>query len=874
MPNTNVNAPFGLRCEYQENPLGMGEDRPRLSWQLGDERSKACQTAYQVLVENEAGAPVWDSGKILSDASIQIPFEGPALVSRARYSWRVRTWDSDDVQSPWSNRASWEMGLLEPGDWRGVWIGQPSDQIRELEGHDAISAAPFLRRPFALTAPPKRARLYVTARGLYEAYLNGRRVGDHHLAPGWTDFRYRVRYQTFDVTDLLRERDNVVGAILAPGWYSGHVCVWNKIYGALPWFLCQLEIETQNDEKVIIASDGAWKTSTGPILGADLLRGETHDARLEMPGWHEVKFDDGPWEAVAVEALGEFPALEAPTSVPVRKMMELEAKEISEPAHQGAFVFDLGQNMVGHVRLTARAAAGQVVTLRFAEMLNPDGTIYVENLGTATSMDRYTFRGDAQGESWEPRFTFHGFRYVEVTGLEGTPEPSWITGIVVHSDMPLVGSFECSNDLINRLQQNIVWGQRGNYLEVPTDCPQRDERLGWLGDAQVFVRTGCFNFDTAAFLSKWMMDVVDSQRTDDCFTDYAPYLADMGSVELEGKRGSPGWADAALIVPWTMYERYGDVRILEKHYESMVRYIDFLDAEAPEGIGPDFGYGDWLNDAAFTPMDLISTAFNAHSADLMSRIAAVLDRDQDTARFRRLFEKFRSAFQQRFLTPEGRLVGDTQTAYVLALQFDLLPASIRHAAAERLVYDVLEGRRSEWAYAKRNGRLSCGFLGASHICDVLAESGHLDMAYKLLLNEQCPSWLFPVKQGATTIWERWDGWTPQRGFQDSDMNSFNHYAYGAIGEWLYETVAGIRPAVPGYKRIAIRPRPGGGLQWVKCAYESPHGRIESHWRHQGAHFNLEVQIPPNTLATVTMPNGAIHEVEAGRHTFTAELSPR
>ena len=865
-------APRQLRCEYQLNPLGIDETRPHLSWLVTDDRQGAVQSAYQVVVRNEAGDTVWDSGKIASDQSVHVEYSGASLLSRMHCLWQVRTWDAHGTASPWSEAAWWEMGLLQRGNWQASWVHQPADQVKPLDqDHEAVMASPLLRRTFTLPEPPRRARAYATARGVYELRINGQRVGKDLFAPGWTDYSQRVRYQTYDITELLRQGDNTIGAILGTGWYCGHIAGWKKTYGDRPQLLVQLEIETDDSQIVAITSDEAWKVATGPVLGSDMLMGETYDARLEIPGWDQIGFDDTTWSPVEVVALcDDGPALEAPLGTRVRKITEITPRKITEPT-PGVYVFDLGQNLVGHVRLKIKGEAGQIVTLRFAEVLNPDGTIYTENLRHAKATDHYILRGDKGGETWEPRFTFHGFRYVEVTGLKQTPALDLITGVVVHSDMPQTGSFECSHELLNQLQHNIEWGQRGNYLEVPTDCPQRDERLGWMGDAQVFAPTGCFNFEIAAFMGKWMTDVADAQRADGCFTDFAPdQKPALPKQDPPARRGSPAWADAGVIVPWTIYQRYGDKRILEHHYDTMARYIDFVACESEDRIGPDFGYGDWLNHFAFTPLDLIATAFNAHSTDLMCRIAKVLGRDDDVQRFTALLGEIKAAFNRRFVTPDGRLVGDTQTAYILALRFNLLPQALRRKAVSRLVYDVHHGRSAEWPYHERKGHVSCGFVGVSYINDALTDAGHLDLAYQLLLNEDYPSWLFPVKHGATTIWERWDGWTPDRGFQDPNMNSFNHYAYGAIGQWLYETVAGIRPAQPGYKRIVIHPRPGGGLTYAKASYQSLYGLIESGWRLDGETFTLEVTIPPNTTATVTAPDGQRHEVGAGRHTFHSE----
>jgi len=519
--------------------------------------------------------------------------------------------------------------------------------------------------------------------------------------------------------------------------------------------------------------------------------------------------------------------------------------------------------MVGRVRLKVRAKAGTTFRLRHAEVLDKSGNLYVENLRSARATDYFTTGHDGVS-IWEPRFTFHGFRYVEVACHEKfTPEPDAVTGVVLHSDIAPTGEFECSEPLLNQLQSNIQWGQRGNYLEVPTDCPQRDERLGWTGDAQVFIRTGAFNFDVAGFFTKWQQDFDDAQYDNGDVPVVIPRLNIVG-------RGSPAWSDALLICPWTIYQCYGDRELLERHYESLRRYVEFLGQEAKGLIRshPDVdswgGFGDWLaqdggnNWSGRTPKDLIGTAFFAHSARLLSRIAALIGRADDAARYERLFDRIRRAFQKRFVTKEGFVAGATQTGYVLALHFDLMPPELRPAALRELIRDI----------ESRGNRLSTGFVGTSYLPYVLSDNGRHDVACRLLMQKNWPSWLYAVTQGATTIWERWDGWTHDKGFQDAGMNSFNHYAYGAIGEWLYARLAGIEldPAAPGYKRIILRPMPGGGLTYARARLRSMHGLIESAWRIRNGRFRLEATIPPNTTATVHLPGRRRPvRVSAGQH---------
>jgi alpha-L-rhamnosidase len=851
-----LQAPTNLRCEYHVNPLGIDVARPRLSWEITDPRRGARQTAYQVIVSafeaklDSGGADLWDSGKIAGDRSAHVAYDGPPLPSRRRCFWRVRTWDIDDNPSPWSETAWWEMGLLQRDDWEGEWIGSA------LVGAPRASVpCPYLRHTFTVDKPVASARLYATALGLYECHLNSRRVGEDIFTPGWTDYRKRVQYQVYDVTDLLADGPNALGAVLGDGWYCGHVGGGPRQgYGDRPKLLAQLEIRYADGTTQTVATDSAWNTSTGPLVESDMLMGESYDARLEIPGWCEASFDDSHWQPAEVFDDPGAP-LVAGASPRVRRTQEL--RPIAPPKEprkwgQRIWLVDLGQNMVGRIRLKVHGKAGTTVQLRYGETLDADEKLYTENLRGARATDYYTLRGADEAEVYEPTFTFHGFRYVEMsvqgTGLEGIENglPSdTLTGVVLHSDTPPTGEFECSDELLNQLQRNITWGQRGNFLEVPTDCPQRDERLGWTGDAQVFVRTASFNMDVAGFFTKWQQDLADSQSERGEIPPVSP------NTNIVGADGGPGWADAAVICPWTIYLCYGDTRLLEQHYESMVRFMTYLETthrdfiRCYEGYERFGGFGDWLSINADTPKDLIGTAFFAYSAGLMARISDVLGKKKEAKRFRKLRESVREAFNRRFVTPGGRIACETQTGYILALHFDLLPEALRPAAAEALVADV----------KRRGDHISAGFLGSPYIQHVLTRAGRNDVAYRLLAQKTWPSWLYPVTQGATTIWERWDGWTHDKGFQDAGMNSFNHYAYGAIGDWLYAVVAGIDidPAAPAYKRIRLHPRPGGKLTSARAALKTIHGRVESAWRIEGDEFHLDVTVPANTTASLRLP---------------------
>jgi len=847
-------------CEYQINPVGIGVMRPRLSWKIVSDRRAALQSAYQIrcaggLDALEAGRDLlWDTGKVDSDQSLHIRYAGPAMQSRRRVYWQVRVWDNDGRTSAWSAPAFWELGLLEPADWRARWI---EPDLKE----DATQSnpCPMLRKEFQLAAPVGRARVYMTCHGVYELSLNGQRVGDHLFAPGWTAYAKRLQVQTYDVTGLLKPGRNCVGVILGDGWYRGRLRQGNRrnLYGHALGLLLQLEIECKDGMREIVTTDASWRVSTGPILTSDFYNGETYDARLAKNGWNMAGYDDSDWATVTAENFDKD-VLVAQVGPPVRAIEEIKPVAILKtPANET--VVDMGQNMVGWLRLKVRGPAGTRVRLRHAEVLDAKGDFYTENLRSARQTDEYVLAGKGQ-EIWEPHFTFHGFRYVAVDGWPGTLSLDDLTGVVIHSDTPQTGSFTCSDPAINQLQHNIWWGQRGNFVDIPTDCPQRDERLGWTGDAQVFAPTACFNAQVATFYAKWLADVRAEQLPSGAVPHVVP-----DTYTLSGKTGmaaSSGWADAAVIVPWTVYLCYGDAGILAQQYGSMKAWVDYM----IESAGADYLYdadetfGDWLafgsQRSGATPKNLITQAFFARSTDLMARTAAVLGKSDDATRYAEALRHIKDAFERRFVAPDGAVLSNTQTAYALALAFDLLPPDRKRSAAERLADEV-----------KRYGHITTGFLGTPWICHALSDHGHTDLAYQLLENKQYPSWLYPITKGATTIWERWDGIKPDGSFQDPTMNSFNHYAYGAIGEWLYRVAGGIGidERHPGYKHTIIRPQPGGSLTYAQARLESPYGLIESGWHRDGRSLTVEVKVAANTTATVELPHAVLEQVtESGK----------
>jgi alpha-L-rhamnosidase len=901
-------APASLRCEYRVNPLGIDVVRPGLSWILESDARNQRQTAYRVLVADSREAldqdfgALWDSGRVETDQTAPV-YAGQALKSRQRAYWKVRVWDRDGRASDWSPTAFWTMGLLEREEWQARWIGYDAPYAAVVRsGHLAIHGAttrslarallgtavslgrrlapefmlemgrksfmrlmhwiltrqvprfapilppcPYLRREFR-SGKPIRGTLYASALGIYDLRINDNPVSDGSFAPGWTDYNRRVYYQTYDVTSLLAEGDNAIGAILSDGWYAGYIGPEGRrgYYGVSPRLAVQLEIEYADGSATIVPTDSTWKATTGPHLEADLLMGETYDARKELTGWTQPGYDDSAWSPVTV-AKSISASLQAMPHVPVRKMGEIRPVRLSTP-RPGCYVYDMGRNFAGWVRVKVNGKAGTRVVLRFAERLNSDGTIYTANLRRARATDTYVLRGAGE-EEWEPRFTYHGFQYVELTGYPGTPDLETITGIVVHSAAPAAGWFECSHGMINTLYENIRWTQRANFIDIPTDCPQRDERLGWLGDAQVFARTGTYNMDVASLFSKWLVDLADAQSEAGAYPDFAPRI-------IVTRDGSPGWADAGVICPWTLYWVYGDTRVVAQHYTRMKQWIEYIHEANPDLLWTrrtGSNHGEWLALDDRTPRAVLATAYFAYSTSLLARMAAAIGQAEDAEKYDRLCQAIKRAFNRAYVATDGRVKGDTQTGYVLALHFGLLPEALRTRSARWLV-DAIE---------RAGGHLSTGFFGTAYLAMALTANGYLDTAYQLLLNETFPSWGYWIRHGATSVWERWDGWTEERGFQDPTMNSFCHCAFGSIGEWLFTAVAGIDTEGPGFNRVVIRPRPGGGLTYARAHYDSIHGRISTHWKIEEGRFHLDMTIPANTTATVFVPTRDAKSVTEG-----------
>ncbi|MGW0480629.1 glycoside hydrolase family 78 protein [Nonomuraea sp. NPDC003214] len=830
---------YGLSCDHRTTPLGVTGSAPRLSWRLAGADPVSC------VVEVDG---LWSSGELADPAGIAVRYAGPPLRPGARYDWRVTLRAADGSTS---TARSWFETAHDR--WSAAWIAADPDAVEHVdpptEGeralpHHGLLPSPQLRRAFTLGAPVTAARLRISARGLYEAAVNGTRAGDAQLAPGWTDYHRRVHYQTYDVTAQLAPGENVLAVTLADGWWSGFTGFDPRRpgfhYGRFPELIAELHLTFADGTTRVVGTDAAWRTAPGHVRYADLLKGEFHDLRAATPGWELPGFDDTGWRPVVVTGRDHDLLVPAPDE-PIRAVTRLPAVTLTRTGPD-SHVADFGQNLAGRVRLTLpELPPGTRVTLRHAETLDEQGRPDTANLRTADATDTIISAGPAT--VFEPAFTYHGFRYAEITGLE---RPAGVEAVVLHSDTPWTGTFACSDPEVEQLRRNIEWGQRSNFVSVPTDCPQRDERLGWLADAQVFLPTACFNADVAAFFAKWLDDVRDAQSAEGGFPNVAPRISGVA------EEGAPGWADAGVIIPWHLYETYGDAGFLD--VDSMAAWVDFVHRHNPDLIwrfrtGPHFA--DWLAPGPATPRELLATAFFHRSADLTARAALVHGRTGDAERLRALADDIRTAFIKTFVSASGRLAGDTQTGYLLALAFGLLPASGVALAARRLA-ELVEEHGPQ-----------TGFIGVSLLCPVLSEHGRADLAHTLLRRTTPPSWLYQVRNGATTIWERWDG----RGAPS--MNSFNHYAFGSIGAWLYGGVAGIgqAPGSVAYRELVIRPLPGD-LTWARAAYESARGRIAVSWERRDGAFQLAVTVPPGATATVHLPDGQTRQVSSGDHHFS------
>lgn len=899
-------SPSRLRTEYLINPLGIDSPHPRLGWIVESSARGQKQTAYRILVAGTREAlrqdrgELWDSGRVASGKTLNVAYDGKPLLSGRPAFWKLKVWDRSGVESEWSAPAQWSMGLRDRKDWTAQWISyRDSSPLYKDRGSLYLPPARHYRKEFRAGKRVKRATIYASALGLFRLQVNGRPVDDAYFEPGWSDYVKRAYYRTHDVTSLLRKGENAIGAVVSDGWYAGYVGygllvgygpnrAGRYFYGKTPALLAQLEIEYADGSRETVVTDSSWRVSgDGPIREADLLMGEAYDSRRDRPGWcRPGGATDWKWEpAIRAEENGSTKAvfsdnrgnrevelgfqpphvLQSYSAPPIRVTQTLKAKRITEPK-PGVYIYDLGQNFAGIVRLKVKGAAGTRVQLRFGEMLHKDGRLMTENLRRARATDFYTLRGDPRGETWEPQFTYHGFQYAEVTGLPEKPGLDAVTGLVLHNDTPLTSSFECSDDVMTKFWKNTQWTQRANFVEVPTDCPQRDERLGWMGDAQTYARTATYNADVAAFYTKWLDDVAEAQQSFGAYPDYCPYP--MGHGE-PGKTFGTAWTDAGIICPWTVWRVYGDTRAVERHWDSMSRFMEWRKKAAPDGLGKSIGnpWGDWLSVGETTSVEFVDTCYYAHDASLMADMAEAIGRAGEAAGYRALRTRIESAFVKEYVNAGGTLKQDTQSAYALALAFDLIPKNLTRPAANRLADKI----------AKNGFRMTTGFLGTVRLLPALSAAGYHDLAVRLFQSRKFPSWGYEVANGANTVWERWDSFTAEHGFngeggnQNAAMNSFSHYSFGAVMEWGFKTLAGIDTEVAGFERIVIAPGPPTNgsnpdnrrIDWVRADYDSPRGKIAVAWKREAGRFVLDVTVPANTFATILLPASSAETVTEG-----------
>ncbi len=846
----------GLRFEHLRECMGMGCASPRLSWINETSISGWRQSAYEIEVLRDSAKTRESTGKIESNESVFLPWPFAPLESREGVSVRARVWGGDGSSSDWSKPCRAEAGLLREEDWITRFATPDWDEDTRQP-----QPGPLLRREFCLRSGIAKARLYATALGLYEIRINGIVVSDQIMAPGWSSYSHRLRYQTYDVTAMLRSGSNAIGAMLGDGWYRGRMGYnggRRNIYGDRLALLAQLEIRYDDGGCETVSTDPGWRAARGPILSGDIYDGEVHDARAEPEGWSEPGYDDREWVGVRLVER-DLSTLVAPDGPPVRRIEYLRPVSIGR-SPSGRTIVDFGQNLVGRIRITVQGSRGRTITIRHAEVLE-DGELCVRPLRGAKATDRYILKGGGT-EVWEPRFTFHGFRFAEVEGWPGELRPGNLLAVVCHSDIERTGWFGCSDPLINRLHENIVWSMRGNFLDIPTDCPQRDERLGWTGDIQIFSPTACYLYDCAGFLTSWLRDLAVEQDANGAVPYFVPNINTGPTVP------SGAWGDAAVIVPWVMYSRYGDAGILEAQLDSMRAWVDHVAGLAGDRLlwEKGFQFGDWLDPAA--PPDrpgdartdpcLVATAYLAFSVGLVGKAAAVLGRARDAELYASLAARAREAFAREYVTPNGRVASDSETAYALALRFDLLPdGAMRARAGARLAQLV---RNSGY-------RIGTGFVGTPLICDALCDSGEFLTAFRLLTQRSCPSWLYPVTMSATTMWERWDSMLPDGRVNPGDTTSFNHYALGAIADWLHRTVGGLAPAAPGYRKIDIAPKIGEGLTEGMARHLTPYGLAECAWKLKGRLVELDAVVPTGATARVTLPRSGLEPFDVASGTY-------
>lgn len=856
-----VSKPHQLKLnEGFINPIGFYNNKPNFSWKLKSTGGVHSQSKYQILVASQPEllteqADLWQSGIVQSTQSTFVKYEGKPLMSRQKAYWKVRYWDENNQVSNWSDLATFEMGLLANNDWSAKWIEIDNKQLIALNQFDTpIHIPQHLRREFTTNKQIVKARLYITAKGVFEAYINGKRVGNDVLTPGYTPYNKRIETLTYDVIQLIKQGRNAIGIQLAEGWYAGRFGPkrhWYKKLQLTPKIIAQLEIEYSDGSIKKVVTDHNWQaTQNGPIKTSGLYDGERYDANSELGPWHQTDYDTTGWSSVKTSLL------DAGVLLQPKRHFTLKDKKLLSPVmvkrlNENTYIYDLGQNMVGVPKIKVPMKKGETLRIRFAEMLQNDGTLYTKNYGTALSTNYYTAAEDGFIE-WQPKFTFHGFQFVEIKNFDTsfTPNKSWITGVVQYSNFNLTGSFETSNSKLNKLQSNIKWGLLGNFFDVPLDCPQRAERLGWTGDALAFAPTSLYIADVHAFWAAWMQSIREEQFANKGIPVVVPN--EVGVIVQSG------WSDAAVTIPWDTYMRVGDVNILADNYDLMTGWIEYHQTHLTNGISSMSTVGDWLqpystrkdNRRGHASHELISTAFYARSVELTAKTARALGKIKDAQKYETLHQNIKQRFQEYFFNEEGVTIQgeETQTSYLLAIGFNLLTDDMEKKAGVQLVKQI----------EVANSHLRTGFLGTPLLAPVLERIGRADIAFNLLLKESYPSWLYSINQGATTMWERWDGFSHEKGFAKR-QGSLNHYAYGAIGQWLYERLVGISPSSAGYKSIMIAPLLTNKLDQASGSFESVYGLISSSWERQDKQLKMTVTIPPNTSALIYVPLTTVSE---------------
>lgn len=869
---TNKQECVHLRCEYLTEPLAVQTDSPRFSWEISARESDYRQSGFEIRVasgnnqKSLKNADRWDSGLISSHETKQIVYDGEPLQPNTSYYWSVRSWDQNNEPGKWSEPAHFHTRHAVD-TWKAKWIGMPPSQAAPNDY--SIPPSPMIRKEFELTKPVDKVLLTASAKGIYEVHINGEKIGDQHLAPGWTDYEQLIQYQIYSIDDLNQQSKNCLSVILADGWYAGRLGAidfgwedypWRGWYGRDLRFIGQLEVWYTDGSRETIATDDSWKFyADGPIREADLFIGVTYDFNKEIAGWKTPGFDDSDWKTVTVEP-ADYAILQPQIDQPVKVFREVAPVSVSSP-EEGYYILDMGQNMVGWLKLTLQGLPGDTVVMKHGEMLTEEGLVYRDNLRNAPQVETYILR-DTASVTIEPLFTFHGFRYVQFEGLRHPPKMEDITGKVLVSATPETATFSCSNPMLNTLWKNIRWTQWGNQISVPTDCPQRSERMGWMGDAQVFAQTAIYNHDMSAFYTKWGKDIMHAQFETGEFSDVSP----RGMPDESRFINAPGWADAGLIVPFRLYENYGDVRVIANHYESMKKYIDLIHRLNPDLIyleGTGHAYNDWLNGNTIIsddypktggeiPRPVFNTAFFIRSTRLLAQAAELTGRTSDYKTYSQLADRILKKFQEEFVREDGTITGETQAGYAIALSFDLVPNEMRTKVGAKLVE----------AIAAYDNRMSTGFISTICMMNQLSELGYHELACQLAESTRLPSWGYSIEQGATTIWERWDAFVKGRGFQNAGMNSFNHYTFGSIGEWMYKHVLGIQPdpESPGWRHFYLAPKMGGTLTWAKGTYHSINGVISIDWVLNHNELDVRVEVPANTSATFVVPVGYLTEV--------------